>query len=143
MILSSLVMLGIVWALINCYRSLHSPQGNTRQLQPNWVSSVFSIYLGWISVATIVNIASTLDSFGWQGTPLSASLWTLLMMAISVGLALILLRVYADRAFSGVIMWAIGGITIANLNDPAIALCGLLAIAMLAIFTIQRSNSIV
>jgi hypothetical protein len=74
---------------------------------------------------------------------------TLVMMAISVGLGLILLRVYADspeerlrqRSFSGVIIWAIGGITIANLNDPAIALGGLLAIAMLAIFMIQRSNS--
>lgn len=141
MILSSLAMLGIVWALIKCYRSLHSLQPNLRQLHPTWIPSVFSIYLGWISVATIVNIASTLDSFGWQGAPLAPSLWTLLMMAISVGLALILLRVYADRAFSGVIMWAIGGITIANLDDPAIALGGLIAIAMLAIFTIRRSNS--
>jgi hypothetical protein len=146
MILSSLVMLGIVWALIKCYRNLHSSQPNIRQLHPNWVSNVFSIYLGWISVATIVNIASTLDSFGWQGSPLSPTLWTLLMIAISVGLALILLRVYADspeerlrqRAFSGVIMWAIGGITIANLNDPAIALGGLLAIAILAICIIVR-----
>jgi hypothetical protein len=112
-----------------------------RQLQPTWVPSVVSIYLGWISVATIVNIASTLDSFGWQGAPLSSSLWTLLMIAISVGLALILLRVYADLAFSGVIIWAIGGITIANLNDPAITLGGLLAIAMLTIFTIQRTSS--
>jgi hypothetical protein len=140
MILSSLVMLGIVWALIKCYRNLHSSQPNLRRLQPTWVPSVFSIYLGWISVATIVNIASTLDSFGWQGGSLSPSLWTLLMMAISVGLALILLRVYADRAFSGVIIWAIGGIIIANLNDPAIALGGLLAIAMLAIMMLPRSS---
>jgi hypothetical protein len=141
MVLSSLVMLGIVWALIKCYRSLHSPQKNIRQLHPAWVPRVFSIYLGWISVATIVNIASTLDSFGWQGAPLSPSLWTLLMMAISVGLALILLRVYADRAFGGVIIWAIGGITIANLNNPAIALGGLLAIAMLTIVMLPRSSS--
>ncbi len=141
MVLSSLVMLGIVWTLIKCYRSLHSSQQNFRQLHPAWVPRVFSIYLGWISVATIVNIASTLDSFGWQGAPLSPSLWTLLMMAISVSLALILLRVYADRAFSGVIMWAMGGITIANLNDPAIALGGLFAIAMLAILMLPRSNS--
>lgn len=134
MILSSLVMLGIVLALIKCYRSLHSPQ----RIRPTWIPDVFSIYLGWISVATIVNIASTFDSFGWQGAPLPSSLWTLLMMAISVSLALILLRIYADRAFSGVIMWAIGGITIANLSEPLIALGGLLAIGMLTIFMIIR-----
>ncbi len=142
MVLSSLVMLGIVWALIKCYRSLHSPRKNSRQLNPAWVPSVFSIYLGWISVATIVNIASTLDSFGWQGTPLSPSVWTLLMMAVSVGLALLLLHIYEDRAFGGVIIWAIGGIIIANLTDPAIALGGLLAIAVLSIFMVQRSTSL-
>ncbi len=141
MVLSSVVMLGIVWALIKCYRSLHSSQPNLRRSYPTWVPSVFSIYLGWISVATIVNIASTLDSFGWQGAPLAPSLWTLIMMAISVGLASILLYIYADRAFGGVIIWAMGGITIANLDDPAIVIGGLLAISILIILTIQRSNS--
>ena len=142
MVLSSLVMLGIVWALIKCYRSLHSPRKNLRQLHPAWVPRVFSIYLGWISVATIVNIASTLDSFGWQGSPLSASVWTLLMMAVSGGLALLLLHIYEDRAFGSVIIWAIGGIIIANLNAPAIALGGLLAIAMLTIAMLPRSSSL-
>ncbi len=139
MLLSSLVMMGIVWALIKCYRNLHSPQ-NLRQLYPTWVPRVFSIYLGWISVATIVNIASTFDSFGWQGSPLSPSLWTLFMMAISVGLAILLLHIYRDRAFSSVIIWAIGGIIIANLNDPAIALGGLFAIAMLTIVMLPQSR---
>jgi hypothetical protein len=140
MVLSSLVMLGIVWALIKCYRSLHSPQ-NLRKLYPAWVPRVFNIYLGWISVATIVNIASTFDSFGWQGAPLSPSLWTLLMMAVSASLALLLLHIYEDRAFGSVIIWAMGGIIIANLNDPAIALGGLFEIAMLTILMLPRSRS--
>ena len=133
MVLSSLVMLGIVWALIKCYRSLHSAQKNIRQLHPAWVPRVFSVYLGWISVATIVNIASTLDSFGWQGTPLTPTVWTLLMMAVSGGLALLLLHIYADRAFASVVIWAIGGITIANLATPTIVLGGLLEIAIMTI----------
>jgi hypothetical protein len=142
MVLSSLVMLGIVWALIKCYRNLHSPQENFHQLYPAWVPPVFSIYLGWISVATIVNIASTFDSYGWQGSPLSPSLWTLLMMAISASLALLLLRIYEDRAFCSVIIWAIGGIIIANLNDPTIVIGGLFAIAILAILMLPRSIQI-
>jgi hypothetical protein len=141
MVLSSLVMLGIVWALIKCYRSLHLLGKNSRQFNPTWVPSVFSIYLGWISVATIVNIASTLDSFGWQGAPLSPSIWTLLMIAVSVGLAILLLHIYADRAFGGVIIWAIGGIIIANLTTPTIAFGGLLAIVILTIVMLPRSTN--
>ncbi len=141
MVLSSLVMLGIVWALIKCYRSLHSSQTDLRQSYPAWIPSVFSIYLGWISVATIVNIASTLDLFGWQGSPLSPSLWTLLMVSVSMGLALLLLHKYQDRAFGSVIIWAIGGITVANLNDSVITLGGLLAVAILVVFMLPRSRS--
>jgi hypothetical protein len=142
MVLSSLVMFGIVWALIKCYRSFHSSKEKFRQFYPAWIPSVFSIYLGWITVATIVNIASTLDSFGWQGAPLSPSMWTLLMMSIGGGLALLLLYLYEDRSFVGVIIWATGGIIIANLTTPTIALGGLFIIAILSILTIQRSTSL-
>ena len=133
MVLSSLVMIGIVWSLIKCYRSLHSPDKSIRKSDPAWVPSVFSIYLGWISVATIVNVASTLDSWGWRGNPLSPEFWTVLMMAVSVGLAVLLLQIYHDRAFSGVIIWAIGGIIIANLTAPIIAISGLVLIVILTL----------
>jgi uncharacterized membrane protein len=63
------------------------------------------------------------------------------MLAASVSLALILLDIYKDRVFSGVIIWAIGGIIIANLTSPAIAIGGLLAIAILTIFMLRRSRS--
>ena len=140
MVLSSLVMLGIVWALVKCYRSLHSTDESIRKSYPDWVPSVFSIYLGWISVATIVNIASTLDLWGWRGNPLSPEFWTILMMAVSVGLAVLLLRIYHDRAFGGVIIWAIGGIIIANLTTPIISISGLILIAILASLMFWRSS---
>ena len=139
MVLSSLVMLGIVWALIKCYRSLHPTDKSIRQSYPAWVPNVFSIYLGWISVATIVNIASTFDLWGWRGNPLSPEFWTVLMMLVSVGLAILLIRVYADRVFCGTIIWAIGGIIIANLTAPIIAIGGLVSIVILTLSIFRRS----
>jgi hypothetical protein len=139
MLLSSLVMLGLLWSLIKCYRSLHSVNKYNRQASPAWVPQVFSIYIGWISVATIVNIAATFDYWGWQGSPLSPDLWTILMVAVSVGLAILLLRTYADRAFGGVIIWATIGIIFANLNAPVIIIGGLIAIVLLAILLLQPS----
>jgi hypothetical protein len=91
---------------------------------------------------SIAKLSSTLDSFAWQGAPLSPSMWTLLMMSIGSSLALLLLYIYEDRSFSGVVIWAIGGIIIANLTTPTIALGGLLIIAISGILTIQRSTSI-
>jgi hypothetical protein len=139
--LSSIVMLGILWSLIKCYRSLHTAELFARKFYPNWVPQVFSIYLGWISVATIVNIASMLVLWGWEGSPLSPDFWTLLMLAVSVGLAVLLHRVYRDRSFGGVIIWATLGVIFANLNSPAIILGGLIAIAVLVILLFQRSTA--
>jgi hypothetical protein len=142
MLLSSLVMLGIVWALTKCYLSLHTTDKSVRQSDPAWVPHVFSIYLGWITVATIVNISSTLDLWGWHGRPLSPEFWTVLMMVLSVGLAVLLRRIYADRVFIGTIIWAIGGIIIANLTSPIIAIGGLVSIAILTLSMFWRSQAL-
>lgn len=142
MLLSTLVMLGILWGLVKCYLSLHSPTKNTRPLSTNWVPAVFSVYLGWISVATIVNIAATLYLWGWNGTPLSSDLWTVLLVAASVGLALVLSAIYADRVFGGTIVWSIVGIIFANLDSPLIGVASLAAIAILSVSLLPRSISL-
>jgi hypothetical protein len=138
MFLSTLVMLGILWGLVKCYLSLHSPTKNARPLSTNWVPAVFSLYLGWISVATIVNIAATLYLWGWNGAPLSSDLWTVLLIGLSVGLALILYAIYTDRVFGGTIAWSIIGIMFANLDSPIIVIAGLAAIAILAVSLLPR-----
>jgi hypothetical protein len=140
MFLSTLVMLGILGGLIKCYQSLNSPDKYTSRSLPIWIPQVFSLYLGWITVATIVNIASTFDRWGWNGSPLSPDLWTLLLIAISVSLAMFLYRTYGDIVFGGVIIWAIGGIIIANLTAPIISIGGLIAIAILTSSLLWRSR---
>jgi hypothetical protein len=142
MFLSTLVMLGILGGLIKCYQSLNSSDKSTRQSLPIWIPQVFSLYLGWITVATIVNIASTFDRWGWQGSPLSPDLWTILLIAVSVGLAIFLHQTYDDIVFGGVIIWAIGGIIIANLTAPIISIGGLIAIAIMTSSLLWRSRTV-
>jgi hypothetical protein len=142
MFLSTLVMLGILGGLIKCYQSLNSADKSTRQSLPIWIPQVFSLYLGWITVATIVNIASTFDRWGWNGSPLSPDLWTLLLIAVSVSLAMFLYRSYGDIVFGGVIVWAIGGIVIANLTAPIISIGGLIAIAILASSLLWQARTV-
>ncbi len=40
-------------------------------------------YLGWIMLATVANISSTLVSLGWTGEPLSEPIWAIIMIAIA------------------------------------------------------------
>jgi hypothetical protein len=87
-----------------------------------WLAQLpISIYLGWISVATIANASALLYDLGWGGWGISAPAWTLIMIlvALVLGWAMALRR--RDAAFALVLVWAIAGIAIRNVDLPALA----------------------
>lgn len=87
----------------------------------SWATKIpFSLYLGWISVATIANISVFLFSLNWNGFGLSHITWTITMMLTAVVLGLIFLKKYRDFLFAGVIVWALVGIMVKNPNIQAI-----------------------
>uniref|UniRef100_B8HKU1 Tryptophan-rich sensory protein n=1 Tax=Cyanothece sp. (strain PCC 7425 / ATCC 29141) TaxID=395961 RepID=B8HKU1_CYAP4 len=103
---SVVAMLAILIPLISVYGQLNIGQPVNRESR--WLVHLpFSIYLGWISVATVVNIAAALYVNGWQGWGLSDLTWTSIMVLITAGLAIGLLWRRNDLAFSGVIVWAL------------------------------------
>jgi hypothetical protein len=69
------------------------------------------IYLGWIMVASIANVSSFLVSIGWQGEPLFASTWTVLMIIIATGLYLGLIATRNLRESAMVGVWSLIAIT--------------------------------
>lgn len=77
----------------------------------------FSVYLGWISVATIANISYYLVELGWEGFGLSDQIWTIIMLIVSAGLAIWFRYQQNDLAFPLVFVWAIIGIGVANQVD--------------------------
>jgi hypothetical protein len=46
------------------------------------ISTPFSIYFGWITVATIANITVFLVSIGWAGFGISDFIWTCIILFI-------------------------------------------------------------
>jgi hypothetical protein len=90
-----------------------------------------SVYFGWISVATIVNIASALYSVDWNGWGISSVGWTVIMSVIATAIASLITVRYHDLAFSGVIVWALVAIAVRQTSQLAIAACTIgLAIAL-------------
>lgn len=68
-----------------------------------------SVYLGWISVATVANTSIFLISRGFDGGE-NAVFWTLGILAVVLLLGLLALRVKRDWAFTVVLIWANFGI---------------------------------
>ena len=70
----------------------------------------FSVYLGWISVATIANVTTLLVHWGWTGGPLREATWAAFLVGIAMGLGLYMVRTRRDFAYALVIIWAFVGI---------------------------------
>jgi translocator protein len=73
----------------------------------------FSIYLGWISVATIANVSallSTPNGLSWSGWGISPAAWTIIVMAVAMLLAFLMAAIRQDTAYNLVIIWALSGI---------------------------------
>lgn len=107
--LSAGIMLALLAALISIFRTLHQGDSTDTKLK-FWVVLPFTIYLAWICVATIANIAAVLVSLGWQGEPLSPQVWTIIMMTLAAALALKVTLDYRVPFFSMVVFWALLGI---------------------------------
>jgi hypothetical protein len=104
-------------------------------------SHSFSIYLAWISVATIVNVASTLYSLGWNGWGIDSQLWTAIALVAGGAIAAIVTVGHRDIAFVLVFVWAFVAIAVRQGNSLLIATtAGGLAIALilLLVFSLLR-----
>ncbi len=137
--LSVLAMLAILLPLILLYLRLQiaSPVNRAEK----WlVQMPFSIYLGWISVATIVNVALALYSQDWNGGGLSAEIWTVILMltAATVG-GLINIR-RQDAAYPLVIVWALLAIAVKQAGIPLVATTAAVLAIGLGLLVLLRST---
>lgn len=106
--LTILVMIGLLLTLIALYLTLKKEDPSFWEIVP------FSVYLGWISVATIANISYYIKSIGWDGFGLSDMAWTIIMLVVSAILAIAFLRKNADPIYPLVFIWALIGIGVKN-----------------------------
>lgn len=79
-----------------------------------FVQIPFSIYLAWISVALISNLAVVLVFSGWNGFGIPEASWAVIMMVVAILLAMMTAFNRGDVFFLGVIIWALVGIAVKN-----------------------------
>ncbi len=76
----------------------------------------FSIYFGWITVATIANVTTLLVSIGWDGYGFSEMFWAILVIAAGCMIGLTTMLKNTDIAYGLTLLWAYGGILLKHVS---------------------------
>ncbi len=107
--LTLLVMLVLLASLVLVYRQLiRHPRGSAAEL---WCVRVpFSIYIGWITVATIANLNVVLEDRALRPFDMGAEPWAFGMVALATLIAAAVGWIRRDVAYLLVIVWAFVGI---------------------------------
>jgi len=143
--LSVLVMLTLLGLLIASYLRLDVNRSSVTRVEYWSVDVLFSVYLGWITVATVANITDWLYFVGWDGFGISAQAWAVIMLAVAslLGLGMALTR--RDVGYLSVLVWAFIGIAVKQTPAPMVVLSAWVAAILmlgLAIFSLTRRRLI-
>jgi hypothetical protein len=107
-----IAMLTLLISLLFTYEGLRKNSGDTTRSEFWFASIPFSIYLGWISVATIANISDVLYYYKWNQFGISSEAWMLIILIVVVALAWAISIRRQDVTYLMVLLWAIFGITV-------------------------------
>jgi hypothetical protein len=80
------------------------------------ISLPFSIYYGWITVATIANVTTFLVSINWQGFGIPDYIWTIIILLIGLIIGSITMYKKKDFLYGLVFLWAYTGILLKHLQ---------------------------
>jgi hypothetical protein len=150
-LLSVVIMLLLLLSLI--YMRLLIAKKPRSPREKLFVRLPFSLYFGWITVATIANVTALLVSVGWGGFGISDVVWTILVLAVGAIIGILTTLRFRDPAYALVLIWAYVGIWMNHTSAAghggaypkiifAIAVCiGLFAVAL--IFSLLKKKRVI
>jgi len=141
--LSTIPMFALLAMLIMIYLRLQIGKSNVSLSERLLVHLPFSVYLGWITVASIANVAVALTAIGWSRWGLSDVVWAVLVIAVALAITLAVVSIRRDIVYSLVIVWALVGIAARQSENLSIVLAagigvGIIVIASAASIIISR-----
>ena len=112
-------MVALFVVLLIIYLRLEIGKSGSGPAEKGLVHIAFSVYIGWITIATIANTTALLVNYGWNGFGLSEQLWAVLVIAVGIVIAFSVLFSRNDIFYSLVVDWALLGILLKRLGDKA------------------------
>jgi benzodiazapine receptor len=110
LIFSVVLMFLLLASLIAVYLRLKIGKSSVTLREKLAVHMPFSVYLGWITIASIANVSVTLVSLNWDGFGVSAESWATLVIIVALVITLLVVTTRKDVAYALVIIWALAGI---------------------------------
>jgi hypothetical protein len=143
--ISLIVMLAILATLILIYRRLITAIDSAPFSEHLVLYMPFSLYTGWITLATIANASVLQTAYGWDSVGITAVQWTLAKLALVGAVGATLVVRHHDIPFALVVAWGAFGISVMQAPTPAVAgaattLC-LLALLLVAGDGVRRLRS--
>jgi len=129
-------MLLLLATLIITYLQLGIGKTTVTTAEKWLVRLPFSIYLGWITVATVANVTSLLDYLQWNRLGWSEEIWMIIVLAAVVVITALVNLTRRDVAYTLVILWALAGIAVKHSAVPLVVIptwvsFGLVAVSLL------------
>jgi benzodiazapine receptor len=115
------VMLTLLLSLIAIYVRLDIGRTPVTTIEKWFIDIPFSIYLGWISVATIANITDLLYYWKWDGMGIDPQVWAVILLVAATLISLAMTLTRRDIAYLIVIIWAFAGIAVKQASTPLVA----------------------
>jgi hypothetical protein len=136
--LSLVLMLVLLASLLALYLRLRVGVSSATARERYLVHLPFSVYLGWITVATIANVTALLVNAGWNRFGAGEAFWTVAVIAVAAVITLGVLFSRRDIFYSLVVVWALVGIVIKRTSvDPepvrSVVIAALAALALISL----------
>jgi hypothetical protein len=137
--LTLVVMIILLISLVVLYLKLDIGKSDAPRVEKLAVNLPFSVYFGWITVATVANVTAVLVALDWDGFGLTDELWTFLVLIVVVIITSLVIITRKDLAYSLVIIWATGGIIYKNIGNQLLVITGIVSIiVILIVYAIRR-----
>lgn len=142
--LTLIAMLVLLAALLVSYIRINN--GEPMSSAEKWLARLpVSIYLGWITVATVANITDVLYYVNWNGFGIAPEMWMNIILAAVLLIAAAMNFIRRDVAYTLVILWALAGIAVKHAASQGVATAvwvtfALVAASLLAAFALGKPN---
>lgn len=137
--LTLIAMVGLLVSLLGIYLKLRVGLEKRSLVERLVIDTPFSIYLGWITVATVANVSQVLYAVvGWQGAPLTQPVWAVVMLAVAALLGLLMIFLRKEVAYPLVLVWAFAGIWVKQSATPLVATVALVGAILLGVLALGR-----
>jgi hypothetical protein len=137
--LSVVAMLGILVPLIMFYQRLEIGQHHVSRSEKWFIQIPISIYLAWITVATVVNASLALYSTNWDGWGINPAIWAAIAIVVSSAITALVTIEHHDVAYRLVIIWALIAIGVRQIGTPLITLTAAVAAIFLILLSLNSS----